>query len=117
MQSACPTSIIGLIATPGKDMATPSARSRGNGDGRLNPRCQLGQPSCRRAETGCLGSYTIRMQETHHLPTILPPAIPETDGGMEILSQEHERNQAQEPTAEKYAEMSGVKTTFTGRKC
>jgi hypothetical protein len=42
----------------------------------------------------------ISTQETHHPISQPPTAIPETDGGMEILSQEQEQNQVQEPIAE-----------------
>jgi hypothetical protein len=58
---------------------------------------------CSEAKIGCLGSCTISTQETHHLISQPPTAIPETDGGMEILSQE--QNQVQEPIAEQYTEM------------
>ncbi len=52
------------------------------------------------------------------LPASLRPEILETEGGMEILSQEQEQDQVQEPIAEQYCgNGSRVSTTLTVRKC
>ena len=53
-------------------------------------------PSCRRAETGLFGSQNRLSGQLHHkkqttLSASLPPAFPEADGGMEILSQARAR--------------------------
>ncbi len=80
-------------------------RPPGPATGSPNPRSQLGitdlpksrNQAVRKPKLVVWAAAPSAHKKHTTLPASIPLAIPETDGGMEILSQEQEQNRVQEP--------------------